>query len=202
MDNLIQQGINAYKSGDKENARKLLIAATKQFPNDEQSWGWLYNVCKTDHERIQCLQQVLRINPQNEKASQLLNKITLVNPPTELPENKINPNLSNSKLKKCPYCAELIQEEAIVCPHCRRDLNAVLTASIQNQANSQPKKQKKWYMQTWIKITAFVVFTPLWTLIVLDDPDENTWVKVVAVILLFLYLIFICPTVYRAFMGE
>lgn len=28
----------------------------------------------------------------------------------------------NDGVKKCPYCAELVKEEAIVCKHCRRDI--------------------------------------------------------------------------------
>lgn len=47
-DFLIQQGVNAHKSGDHETARRLFISATKQNPNSERAWGWLYNVCKTD----------------------------------------------------------------------------------------------------------------------------------------------------------
>jgi hypothetical protein len=85
MNDLIQQGVNAYKSGDRENARRLFIAAVKQFPDDEHSWGWLYNVCNTDQERIQCLKQVLRINPKNEKAGQLLNRLTANDFPLERP---------------------------------------------------------------------------------------------------------------------
>lgn len=76
MNDLLQQGIQAHKSGDRETARRVFITAVKQYPNSEQAWGWMFNVCNTEQERVHCLNQVLRINPSNEKAKQLLDKLT------------------------------------------------------------------------------------------------------------------------------
>ena len=36
---------------------------------------------------------------------------------------KKNENLTNELVKKCPFCAEEIKEEAIVCKHCKSSLN-------------------------------------------------------------------------------
>jgi hypothetical protein len=74
-DDLITQGIAAIKAGDKEKARKLLSQAIRIFPDDERSWGWFYNVAENDTERLQCVKQVLRINPNNAQAGQLLDKL-------------------------------------------------------------------------------------------------------------------------------
>ena len=75
MDDLIQQGVNAYKSGDLVAARSLLTAAVKQYPDNERAWGWMYNVCASDTERILCLKQIVRINPKNENANESLLKL-------------------------------------------------------------------------------------------------------------------------------
>jgi hypothetical protein len=76
MDNLLQQGVQAYRAGRRDEARKVFIALVKQNQDDERAWGWMYSVCNTDPERIHCLKQVVRINPKNEKANQLLNQLT------------------------------------------------------------------------------------------------------------------------------
>ncbi|MEI7845437.1 MAG: hypothetical protein WCK35_06510 [Chloroflexota bacterium] len=72
MDDLIQQGIDAYKAGDIEMARKVLSEAVARFPNDERAWGYLCNVCTEDQDRIYCLKQMIKINPGNQKTRNAL----------------------------------------------------------------------------------------------------------------------------------
>ena len=65
MEDLLQQGIAAYKAGKLEQARKIFTAVVKQYPDSERAWGWMVNVCSTDKERIYCLNQLLHVNPKN-----------------------------------------------------------------------------------------------------------------------------------------
>jgi hypothetical protein len=75
MEDLLQQGITAYKAGKRDQARKIFMAVVKQNPDSERAWGWMFNVCNTDKERIYCLNQLLHLNPKNEKAHQLLDQL-------------------------------------------------------------------------------------------------------------------------------
>ena len=68
MDNYLQQGIIAAKAGDKPRAFDLLTRASQVPATSEQAWLWLSAVVNDDSERLFCLNNVLRINSDNEAA--------------------------------------------------------------------------------------------------------------------------------------
>lgn len=118
MNDLLQQGITAYKAGKREEARRLFVSAVKQNPENELAWGWMYQTSVNDKERIFCLKQMLRINPGNEKTSQLLNQyLAPVAPPP--------PQAAPPVEIKCPHCGEPVQVGAPRCKYCGRDLKKV-----------------------------------------------------------------------------
>lgn len=73
---LLPNGIAALRAGNRDEARQLLQQAAQQEPDNESAWKWLCNAVDTDQERIPYLQEILRINPKNEKAAQYYKKIT------------------------------------------------------------------------------------------------------------------------------
>jgi len=102
MEDLLQQGITAYKAGKRDEARRMLASFVKQNPDSERAWGWMSSICNTDQERIHCLKQVMRINPKNEKARQMLEQ--LLAPPfaSDLPlaaVSSVPPSLPSSGVK-------------------------------------------------------------------------------------------------------
>jgi hypothetical protein len=65
---LLQQGIAALRAGNKAQARQLLARAIQEDPRNEQAWLWLSGTVDNDEERLECLNRVLAIDPNNEMA--------------------------------------------------------------------------------------------------------------------------------------
>lgn len=69
MDKHLQEGIMAARAGDKQRAFDLLTRASNDPSTSEQAWLWLSGVVSDDSERLFCLDNVLRINPNHEVAN-------------------------------------------------------------------------------------------------------------------------------------
>jgi twitching motility two-component system response regulator PilG len=71
---LLREAVTAAKVGNKTAARQLLRQASVHNPNNELVWLWRASLSESPKEAIFYLGEVLRINPQNQKASAWLDK--------------------------------------------------------------------------------------------------------------------------------
>jgi membrane protein YdbS with pleckstrin-like domain len=69
MSDLTQQGITALNAGDQQQARQLFRLALEENPQDVQAWLWLSGAVETDQERLECLQAIIKLDPEHTLAS-------------------------------------------------------------------------------------------------------------------------------------
>src|SRR5579863_966889 len=65
---LVQQGIAAIKAGRKDDAKRVLSQAIELDEHNEKAWLYMSGCVATPEEQQICLENVLSINPANEKA--------------------------------------------------------------------------------------------------------------------------------------
>lgn len=70
VDGMVREGISAYRAGKKEEARAFLLKAVEIDERNEQAWLWLSAVVESVEEQQICLENVLAINPNNDRARQ------------------------------------------------------------------------------------------------------------------------------------
>ncbi len=65
---MLREGIEAAQSGKSSEARNLLLRVTEAEPNNEKAWLWLASISEYPEELLVFLNNVLKINPENERA--------------------------------------------------------------------------------------------------------------------------------------
>ncbi len=75
VDELVSKGIAAIKEKDMDEARTLLQRAVELNPYHESAWLWLSGVVESTEDQRTCLENVLAINPDNERARKGLDYI-------------------------------------------------------------------------------------------------------------------------------
>lgn len=72
MSSFLLQAVELAQAGKREEARQLLWQHLQTEPNNEVAWLWLASVAADQAEYQRALNEVLRINPNNQQAQQLL----------------------------------------------------------------------------------------------------------------------------------
>ena len=72
---LLQRAKNAVKAGDKGTAQRFLLQVIKQNPRSGTAWLWLSAIVDDPIRERDCLEQVLRINPNSEVAKRHLDRL-------------------------------------------------------------------------------------------------------------------------------
>jgi hypothetical protein len=72
MSTLLHQAVQLAQAGQRSEARQLIWQFLQSEPNNETAWLWLASVASDQAEYQRSLNEVLRINPDNQRAKQLL----------------------------------------------------------------------------------------------------------------------------------
>jgi len=96
-------------------------------------------------------------------------------------------------MKKCPFCAEEIQDEAVKCKHCGEFLIDAELKGLKKAGDV------KWYHTTPIVIIAIICLGPLALPLVLKNPQYSVTAKIIWTIAIIVITVFACVALFSAY---
>ncbi|HZS49055.1 MAG TPA: response regulator [Blastocatellia bacterium] len=118
---LLSEGIAVAKSGNKAQAKDLLLELIRLEPANELAWFWLASVSTTVEDTSHHLNKVLQINPNNDHARTWLTRLQAL--------------VEKSTVKlECPLCQTSWNQKVVYCPEC----HAILTLDDLNNLIENP----------------------------------------------------------------
>jgi tetratricopeptide (TPR) repeat protein len=115
---LLQRGIEAARAKRTDEARTLLMQCVELDEQNEQAWLWLSGVVESLDDRRVCLDNVLAINPGNQRAQaglRWLNEHAPIAPPVDVEHCPHCDAPLPASGQTCPACKQPV---LILCPHC------------------------------------------------------------------------------------
>lgn len=102
----LQKAADLYRQGKREEALQIVDAFLKKSPHAPDAWWLRSRLMLKPESKIYCLEQILLTRPGDERVLAEIENVRQSIPTT----------------RQCPFCAETIHIDAIVCKHCGRDL--------------------------------------------------------------------------------
>jgi hypothetical protein len=122
MTDNIQEAIELIKSGKKADGGRILSVIVKKHPDTELAWQWLSVCVVPEEQKRYCLNQVLRINPQNVNAKKALESLDFQPIFEQTIQPHLAPNFGEPAIEKdtklCKFCKSSMSIQATTCPHC------------------------------------------------------------------------------------